>query len=268
MTIEEQQSRGEEKYVKSPPLTAVTVLEKMEKTGEITHQSSKQREDNERISFDPKNEQLEQIVNTDDPKSKGENEYGEVYPPTSVKVLEKMEKTGEVTRLLSKQREDLEKISLDPENEQIEWIENTEEPKSKVVKEYDEISPPTSVKVLEKMEKTGEVTRPLSKQKEAHEKIVIEPTNEQLELIVNTEEPKSKTKVMEIVNEYERSQENIASSVVRTIEEQKKETEQSTLAIKNNFDVEASKFSSNQKIREVFHMDVAEIIIEREQQRS
>ena len=75
-------------------------------------------------------------------------------------------------------------------------------------------------------------------------------------------------KVKRIVNEYERSQENIAKSVVRTIDESKKETEQGTLAIKNNFDVEASKLSSNRdKIREVFHMDVAEIIIEREQQR-
>ena len=52
------------------------------------------------------------------------------------------------------------------------------------------------------------------------------------------------------------------------IDESKKETEQSALAIKNNHDVEASKLSSNRdKIREVFHMDVAEIIIEREQQR-
>ena len=75
-------------------------------------------------------------------------------------------------------------------------------------------------------------------------------------------------KVKQIVNEYERSQENIERSVVKTIEEQKKETERSALAIKNNYDVEASKLSSNRdKIREVFHMDVAEIIIEREQQR-
>ena len=56
---------------------------------------------------------------------------------------------------MSKQREDLEKISLDPKNEQLEWIENTEDPKSKGEDEYDEMSPPTSVKVLERMEKTG-----------------------------------------------------------------------------------------------------------------
>ena len=56
---------------------------------------------------------------------------------------------------MSKQREDLEKISLDPKNEQLEWIENTEDPKSIGKDEYDEMSPPTSVKVLEKMEKTG-----------------------------------------------------------------------------------------------------------------
>jgi len=229
VTIEEQQSKHEEKYVETPPLTSVTVLEKMEKTGEVTRRLSKQREDLEKISLHHKNEQLEWIENTEDPKSIGKDEYDEMSPPTSVKVLEKMEKTGEVTRRLSKQREDLEKISLHHKNEQLEWIQNTEEPKSKGVKEYDEISPPTSVQVLEEMEKTA--------------------------------------KVKEIVNEYERSQENIARSVVRTIEGQKKETEQSTLAIKNNFDVEASKFSGNQKIREVFHMDVAEIIIEREQQR-
>ena len=35
-----------------------------------------------------------------------------------------------------------------------------------------------------------------------------------------------------------------------------------------NFSVEeASKFNRNQRIREVFHMDVAEVIIEREQQK-
>ena len=56
---------------------------------------------------------------------------------------------------MSKQREDLEKISLDPKNEQLEWIENTEDPKSKGEDKYGEMSPPSSVKVLEKMEKTG-----------------------------------------------------------------------------------------------------------------
>jgi len=268
VTIEEQKSESEEKYVETPPLTAVTVLEKMEKTGEVTRRMSKQSEDYEKISLDPKNEQLEWTVNTEEPKLKGEEEHVEMPPATSVEVLEKMEKRGEVTRRMSKQREDHEKIS----------------------EEYAEMSPATSVEVLEKMEKTGEVTRRFSKQKEAHQEIFMEPKNEQLELIV-AEEPKSKSeeeyaemppptsvtllektektaKVKRIVNEYERSQENIAKSVVRTIDESKKETEQGTLAIKNNFDVEASKLSSNRdKIREVFHMDVAEIIIEREQQR-
>ena len=50
--------------------------------------------------------------------------------------------SGEVTRRFSKQKEDHEKISLDPKNEQ--WIVNVEESKSQ-----------SEVEMLEKMEKTG-----------------------------------------------------------------------------------------------------------------
>ena len=55
---------------------------------------SKQSEDYEKISLDPKNEQLEWTVNTEEPKLKGEEEHVEMPPATSVEVLEKMEKTG------------------------------------------------------------------------------------------------------------------------------------------------------------------------------
>ena len=55
---------------------------------------SKQSEGYEKISLDPKNEQLEWTVNTEEPKLIGEEEHVEMPPATSVEVLEKMEKTG------------------------------------------------------------------------------------------------------------------------------------------------------------------------------
>ena len=61
---------------------------------------SKQSEDYEKISLDPKNEQLEWTVNTEEPKLKGEEEHVEMPPATSVEVLEKMEKRGTLLVIL------------------------------------------------------------------------------------------------------------------------------------------------------------------------
>ena len=45
--------------------------------------------------MEPKNEQLE--WNAEEPKSKSEEEYAEMPPPTSVTLLEKTEKTGTIS---------------------------------------------------------------------------------------------------------------------------------------------------------------------------
>jgi len=162
-----------------------------------------------------------------------EQAYVEPHRPTPVKVVEKEVNELEQENYLEIKNPSEEEASKSKEDEQA----------------YVEPHRPTPVKVVEKEVNELEQENYLAIKDPSEEEASNSKEDEQP--YVELHRPTSvkvveKAKVNKIVNEFEH---------------------ENSLAIKNASKEEASKLSRNQRIREIFHMDVAEVIIERDPQR-
>jgi len=249
---------------KSEQETAVKVVEKVEKTGyrlidkegnklslmvqpAITSKLAKQCKEGEKRNAST--------------ASKSE-------PETSVEIVEKVERTafidkenleGNISASKSEQKTSVEKVEktgmtlfdkIFRRKENLEgrqWEKQSKEEENRNFSTStvaSKLEQETSVEVVERVEKTGEETMKKETKQSKEEE------NRNFSTSTAASKLEQETSV-EVVERVEKTGE----------ETMKKETEE-------KFSVEeASKFNRNQRIREVFHMDVAEVIIEREQQK-